>query len=113
MHKKSDQQREIRNQRLEKYLIEFNSSQLYAQFRQKLKKAVFRLAVEKYNKEVDHLGLTSKRDKEIFKAELYTFIQEQMKLFQHKYLEQALRAAATPQPHADLVKIHEEDRRRT
>lgn len=50
-------QREVREQRKEKFLIEFNSSERYVQLRQKLKKAIFRLAVEKYNKEVDHLGL--------------------------------------------------------
>jgi len=49
--------------------------------RQKLKKAIFRLAVEKYNKTVDYKGLTTKLQKEKFKAELYTFLQEQMKFF--------------------------------
>lgn len=69
-------QREQREQKREKFLIEFNSSQLYSSLRQKLKKAIFRLAVEKYNKQVDHKGLQSKQQKEQFKAELYTFLQE-------------------------------------
>jgi hypothetical protein len=46
----NNQVREVREQRREKFLIEFNSSQLYVSLRQKLKKAIFRLAVEKYNK---------------------------------------------------------------
>ena len=74
-------QREQREQKREKFLIEFNSSQLYSSLRQKLKKAIFRLAVEKYNKQVDHRGLTTKQQKEQFKGELYTFLQEQMKVF--------------------------------
>ena len=77
----TQQAREHREQRKEKFLIEFNSSQRYVQLKQKLKKAIFRLAVEKYNKEVDHEGLKSKFKKEQFKAELYTFMQEQMKVF--------------------------------
>lgn len=39
------------------------------------------MAIEKYNKQVDHQGLSTKQQKEKFKAELYTFLQEQMKLF--------------------------------
>jgi len=74
-------QRELREQRKEKFLIEFNSSLKYQHLRQKLKKAIFRLAIEKYNKEVDFNGLPTKHSKEKFKAELYTFLQEQMKIF--------------------------------
>ena len=74
-------QREVREGRKEKFLIEFNSSQRYMLLRQKLKKAIFRLAVEKFNKEVDHNGLQTKIQKEKFKSELYTFLQEQMKIF--------------------------------
>jgi glucan biosynthesis protein len=55
-----NQQKEQREQKREKFLIEFNSSQLYSSLRQKLKKAIFRLAVEKYNKQVDHKGLHTK-----------------------------------------------------
>ena len=72
----SQHMRELGEQRREKFLIEFNSSQRYQQLRQKLKKAIFRLAVEKYNKEVDHRGLPNKLQKEKFKAQLYTFLQE-------------------------------------
>ena len=54
---------------------------MYTFQRQRLKKAIFRLAVEKYNKEVDHRGLPTKQQKEQFKAELYTYLQEQMKYF--------------------------------
>lgn len=83
----SNQMREIREQRREKFLIEFNSSQLYVSLRQKLKKAIFRLAVEKYNKQVDHKGLSTKQQKEKFKAELYTFLQEQMKVFLNQAMD--------------------------
>ena len=70
----SNFQRELRETRKEKFLIEFNSSSRYMTLRQKLKKAIFRLAVEKYNKEIDHQGLETKTQKEQFKAELYTFL---------------------------------------
>ena len=53
--------KELREQRREKFLIEFNSSQTFSHYRQKLKKAIFRLAVEKYNKQVDHKGLPTKQ----------------------------------------------------
>lgn len=100
----SPQQREIYEQRRERFLIEFNSSQRYLQLRQKLKKAIFRLAVEKYNKQVDHKGLQTKPQKEQFKAELYTFLQEQMKIF----LEQAISSTveSNVNMHADLVMTH-------
>jgi len=70
----SPHQRELRETRKEKFLIEFNSSQRFKELRQKLKKSIFRLAVEKYNKEVDHLGLPQKQQKEKFKSELYSFL---------------------------------------
>ena len=96
--------REMREQRREKFLIEFNSSNNYCVLRQKLKRAIFRLAVEKYNKKVDHKGLTTKLQKEQFKADLYTFLQEQMKVF----LNQAIDSLATPgtQMHNDLIMSH-------
>ena len=68
--------REQREARREKFLIEFNSSWKFPYVRQKLKKAIFRMAIEKYNKQVDHQGLSTKQQKEKFKAELYTFLQE-------------------------------------
>ena len=68
------QARELREARREKFLIHFNSSQMYTFQRQRLKKAIFRLAVEKYNKEVDHSGLRNDISKEKFKAELYTYL---------------------------------------
>jgi hypothetical protein len=90
-------------------LIEFNSSQLYSSLRQKLKKAIFRLAVEKYNKQVDHKGLPSKQQKEKFKAELYTFLQEQMKVFLNQamdmHIENSQYNQGTPM-HNDLIMSH-------
>ena len=69
-----EEQRREREDRKEKFLIDFNSTQCFAQLRQKLKKSIFRLAVEKYNKEVDYKGLQKQHQKEQFKAELYTFL---------------------------------------
>ena len=97
-------QRELREQKREKFLIEFNSSQLYSSLRQKLKKAIFRLAVEKYNKQVDHKGLVTKQQKEQFKAELYTFLQEQMKVFLNEAMDQHIdENNSKTQMHNDLI----------
>ena len=107
--------RELREQRREKYLIEFNSSSAYPQYKQKLKKAIFRLALEKYSKEVDHHGLPTKLQKEKFKAELYTFIKEQMSHFQEVFLDKAMRPNSTTPAHNDLLisyKIEQESRNR-
>lgn len=57
----SPAQRELREQRREKFLIWFNESSYYQDIRSQMKKAIFRLAVEKYNKKVDHLGLPLKQ----------------------------------------------------
>ena len=46
----------------------------------------YRMAVEKYNKEVDHNGLSTKFQKEKFKAELYTFIKEQISFLSCMFL---------------------------
>lgn len=81
--------KEMREQRRERFLIEFNSSNSYYHLRQKLKRAIFRLAVEKYNKKVDHKGLQTKVQKEQFKADLYTFLQEQMKVFLNQAFDRA------------------------
>lgn len=65
----------MREQRKEKFLIEFNTGTKYLVLREKLKKAVLRFAVEKYKKEIGQRGLTAEeRDK--FKAELYVYLNE-------------------------------------
>lgn len=66
-----------------------------------MKKAIFRLAVEKYNKKVDHLGLPLKQQKEQFKAELYTFLQEQMKIILDVAIDNQIKK--NPNMHNDLV----------
>jgi len=68
----------MREQRKEKFLTEFNSTPRCALLKAKLKKAVLRIAVEKYHKTVPSSGMTSaQRDK--FKADLCCFLTEQMK----------------------------------
>ena len=96
--------KEMREQRRERFLIEFNSSNSYYHLRQKLKRAIFRLAVEKYNKKVDHKGLSTKVQKEQFKADLYTFLQEQMKVFLNQAFERA--STQTNKMHDDLTLGH-------
>lgn len=97
----SPAQRELREQRREKFLIWFNESTYYQHIRSKMKKAIFRLAVEKYNKKVDHLGLPLKQQKEQFKAELYTFLQEQMKIILDVAIDNQIKK--NPNMHNDLV----------
>ena len=60
-------------------MIEFNSHAKFLVLREKLKKAIFRLVIEKYKKTVGPKGLsTDERDK--FKAEIYTYLNEQIKV---------------------------------
>ena len=59
------------------------------------------MAVEKYNKQVDHQGLQTKQQKEQFKAELYTFLQEQMKIFLNQAVDVCI--DQNPNMHNDLV----------
>jgi len=75
----SHQMRDVREQKKEKFLVEFNTSGKYHALRDKLKKAVFRLAVEKYKKTVGPEGFKG-ADRAKFKAELYTYLNEQLKL---------------------------------
>lgn len=91
----------MREQRREKFLIYLNESSYNAEIRSKLKKAIYRLAVEKYNKQVDHQGLSTKQQKEQFKAELYTFLQEQMKIFLNQAVDVCI--DQNPNMHNDLV----------
>lgn len=104
--KDSSQLREFREQRKEKFLVEFNNSQRYHYLRLKLKKAIFRLAVEKYNKEVDFKGLPNQSQKEKFKAELYTFLQEQMKIFLNQAIE-CQQNSPNSSVHQDLYIAHQ------
>lgn len=67
--------REQRETRKEKFLLEFNTSSKYLLLREKLKKALFRVALEKYKKTVGPNGL-NKDERDKFKAEIYTFIYE-------------------------------------
>jgi len=48
----------MREQRKEKFLIEFNTGSKYLVLREKLKKSVLRFVVEKYRREVGSKNLT-------------------------------------------------------
>lgn len=52
------QQREAREKKKEKFIIEFSKSAKYRLLRDRLKKAVMRLAVEKFKKEVSSQGMS-------------------------------------------------------
>eukprot|EP00347_Sterkiella_histriomuscorum_P008804 403343688 len=71
------QQKEMREQRKEKFLQEFNTSAKYFVLRDKLKKAVLRFVVEKYKREQGNKILTQD-EREKFKAELYVYLNEMM-----------------------------------
>lgn len=72
------QQREMREQRKEKFLVEFNTSSKYLVLREKLKKAILRFVVEKYKREIGNKQL-SQAEKDKFKANLYVYLNEMMK----------------------------------
>ena len=58
--------------------MEFNTFPKYLVIREKLKKTILRIAVEKHKRTVGSKGMTpDERDK--FKADLYCFLNEQMK----------------------------------
>ena len=68
----------MRENRKEKFIIEFSTNPKYFVLRDKLKKAILRIAADRYRKKVGHKGLTqTERDK--FKAELYCFLNNQMR----------------------------------
>jgi hypothetical protein len=94
--------REQREQRKEKFLTEFNTSPRYTMLRDKLKKSVIRLAVEKHQKTVGSQPQTpQQRDK--FKADLYCFLVEQMKVA----LDLIFKHNAT-QLNPDIVQVREQ-----
>jgi hypothetical protein len=94
--------REQREQRKEKFLTEFNTSPRYTMLRDKLKKSVIRLAVEKHQKTVGTQPQTpQQRDK--FKADLYCFLVEQMKVA----LDLIFKHNAT-QLNPDIVQVREQ-----
>ncbi|CDW74115.1 tetratricopeptide repeat protein [Stylonychia lemnae] len=72
------QQREMREQRKEKFLIEFNVGSKYSVLREKLKKSVLRFVVEKYKREIGNKNLTQE-ERAKFKANLYVYVNELMK----------------------------------
>ena len=73
------QQREARDRKKERFIIEFNKSAKYRLVRDRLKKAILRLAVEKYKKTAGPKGM-SPDERNAFKAQLYTYLSEQLKI---------------------------------
>jgi len=63
----ASQLRDVRDKKKEKFIIEFNKSVKYRQLRDRLRKAVMRLAVEKFKKTVGSNGVTSQQ-RDAFKA---------------------------------------------
>ena len=80
------QLREMREQKKEKFLHDFNTSPKYLSLRDKFKKAVLRFVVEKYKKEVGSKPLTLV-EKEKFKADLYVYMNEQTKAMINRVID--------------------------
>lgn len=68
----------MREHKKEKFLLEFNTSGKYYVLREKLKKALFRIVVEKLRKEVTQTSFTPE-EKDKFKAKVYAYLNEQIK----------------------------------
>lgn len=71
------QQEAAIDQRREKFLTEFTQNSKYMELRNRLKQAIFRLAVEKFKKEMGPEPLT-KTERDKFKASLYLFMQKKL-----------------------------------
>ena len=94
------QQRELRENRKERFLTEFNTSSKYHVLRDKLKKALFRMIVEKFKKEVGPKGLTAE-ERVKYKAKIYAFLNEQIK----ETIDQAI-SVINNDLHQDIVTQH-------
>lgn len=64
--------------RRERFLTEFTQSNKFKELRNRLKQAIFRIAVEKYKKEVSANHQLSAEDRTKFKANLYILLQQVM-----------------------------------
>ena len=71
------QEQQIEKRR-DKFLTDFTQSAKYADLRDRLKQAIYRLAVEKFKKQMGPNPLT-KEERDKFKASLYIFLQKKMK----------------------------------
>lgn len=65
--------------RRERFLAEFTQSNKYVQIRSRLQEAIFRLAVEKFKRQVGAGKPLTPEMKSKFKAELYIFLQKKLK----------------------------------
>jgi len=76
----------MREQKKEKFLQDFSNNPKYFLIRERFKKAVLLFVVEKYKKEVGPKGLTA-LEREKFKANLYVYLNEQMKAMLNNVLD--------------------------
>jgi hypothetical protein len=82
--------------RREQFISDFTQNAKYMQLRDRLKQAIYRLAVEKFKKQMGPNPL-SQGEKDKFKASLYIFLQKKM----HESLAEAM---ARTNIHPDLAK---------
>ncbi len=74
------QLREQREQRKQQFLNDFNTTARCKMLKDKLKKSLLRLAVDKYHKTVSSSQTFSQAQRDSFKADLYCFLTEQMRV---------------------------------
>ncbi len=68
----------MREQKKEKFIHDFNTGTKYLALKEQFKKAILRFAIEKFKKEMGAKQL-SPLEKDKFKADLYVYLNEQMK----------------------------------
>ena len=93
------QQETATEQRREKFLTEFTQNSKYQDLRNRLKQAIFRLAVEKFKKQVGPEPL-SDGERSKFKASLYIFLQKKLK----DSLSEAMDRSRSEPIHSDISK---------
>jgi hypothetical protein len=64
--------------RRERFLAEFTQSHKYVSIRTNLQEAIFRLAVEKFKRQIGTKKALTQQDKSKFKSELYIFLQKKL-----------------------------------
>lgn len=78
-------------------MTEFTQNSKYQELRNRLKQAIYRLAVEKYKKQMGPEPLT-KEERDKFKASLYIFLQKKLK----DSLAEAMDRSKTESIHPDI-----------
>jgi len=78
LHLSAQQKRDIREQRKEKFLYDFNTTGKYNILKEKMKKSIMKIVRDKFQKTGSLTGVTAD-SKDQFYSELYTFLNEQMR----------------------------------